>query len=226
MRPGRSAMLGGARARVEEVFEDGSRLLRLEREPDPSAGRLALPHYLGRQSDATDLDRYQTIYASTPGAIAAPTAGLHFTSALMKKLSHVFLTLHVGPGTFQPVRTDAIEEHRMHEERFELSVEAAAAINEARRVLAVGTTTVRVLESLAGPDGRLAAARGRTSIFIYPPYRFKRVDRLLTNFHLPETTLLLLVCAFGGRELILRAYREAVREKYRFYSYGDCMLIL
>ena len=183
-----------------------------------------------------DRQRYQTVYARPPGSVAAPTAGLHFTQPLLEQIRArgiqlCFLTLHVGLGTFAPVKTETLSSHLMHEERYELSEEAAREIIEAkragRRVLAVGTTTVRVLESVAAQHGgRLAAGSGRTKIFIYPPYEFRVVDALLTNFHLPRSTLLMLVSAFAGREFILRAYEEAVREKYRFYSYGDCMLIL
>lgn len=225
-RPGHRFELPGAAGVVREILADGSRRVEFDAPPDPDAGRLALPHYIERSPGQEDQQRYQTVFASEPGAIAAPTAGLHFTPELLQAVPHSFVTLHVGPGTFQPVRCDRLEDHVMHEERFVVSPGAAAAINAARRRLAVGTTSVRVLESLAGPDGKIEAGTGRTRIFIHPPYNFQAVDLLLTNFHLPQTTLLLLVCAFAGRELALEAYREAVRERYRFFSYGDCMLII
>jgi S-adenosylmethionine:tRNA ribosyltransferase-isomerase len=167
--------------------------------------------------------------------VAAPTAGLHFTPALVEALEgrgvgRTAVTLHVGPGTFRPVRTERPSEHAMHAERFEVSGDTSRAIARARerggRVVAVGTTSVRALESAAGEDGVVRPMHGRTSLFITPPYRFKAVDALLTNFHLPRSTLLMMVCAFGGYEAVMQAYREAVRRRYRFYSYGDCMLIL
>jgi S-adenosylmethionine:tRNA ribosyltransferase-isomerase len=174
-----------------------------------------------------DLERYQTVYANAPGAVAAPTAGLHFTSEILAALPHTFITLHVGAGTFQPVKSENISEHRMHSESFSISESAAAAINAAQRIVAIGTTTVRVLESAARDErGRLRAQDGATDVFIHPPIPIRHVDALLTNFHLPHSTLLMLVSAFAGREFILRAYAEAIRERYRFYSYGDCMLIL
>jgi S-adenosylmethionine:tRNA ribosyltransferase-isomerase len=151
---------------------------------------------------------------------------LHFIPEILAKLPHTFVTLHVGTGTFRPVQSETIAGHRMHAERFTITSEAAAAINAAKRVLAVGTTSVRVLEAAVRRSDRLSAQAGVTDIFIHPPYKFRAVDRLLTNFHLPRSTLLMLVAAFAGREFILRAYEEAVREQYRFYSYGDCMLIL
>jgi S-adenosylmethionine:tRNA ribosyltransferase-isomerase len=159
------------------------------------------------------------------GAIASPTAGLHFTPAILDRLPHEFLTLHVGAGTFKPVKAEVVIEHRMHFEEFEVSDAAAANINAAKRILAVGTTTVRTLESLMQQYGEIRSGKNRTDIFIYPPFEFRRVDSLLTNFHLPKSTLLMLVAAFAGREFILEAYREAVKEQYRFFSYGDCMLI-
>ena len=228
MRVGATVTLDRAQGRVEQVYDNGGeRLVRFERSIDPySAGRIPLPPYLNRADDAEDVTRYQTVFAKTPGAVAAPTAGLHFTPALLQKLPHTFVTLHVGPGTFRPVQSETIAEHRMHAERFVLTREAAAAINAAKRVLAVGTTSVRVLEAAERRDGQLLPQAGETDIFIYPPYHFRAVDRLLTNFHLPRSTLLLLVSAFAGREFILQAYAEAVRARYRFYSYGDCMLIL
>ena len=228
MRRGAQTAIGGVAVRVEDICPDGERIVSFEQELDPWAdGIVPLPPYLHRQGDTKDLERYQTVYANTPGAVAAPAAGLHFTTAILAKLPHAFITLHVGAGTFQPVKSENISEHRMHSESFSISESAAAAINAARQILAVGTTTVRVLESAARDEhGRLYAQDGATDIFIHPPISIRRVDALLTNFHLPRSTLLMLVSAFAGREFILRAYAEAIRECYRFYSYGDCMLIL
>ena len=170
--------------------------------------------------------RYQTVFAEEPGAVAAPTAGLHFTREILATLPHTFVTLHVGTGTFRPVQSETVAGHRMHAERFAITNEAAKAINRANHLLAIGTTSVRVLEAAVRQEGLLCAQEGATNIFIHPPYAFRAVDRLLTNFHLPRSTLLMLVAAFAGREFVLRAYEEAVRERYRFYSYGDCMLII
>jgi S-adenosylmethionine:tRNA ribosyltransferase-isomerase len=182
---------------------------------------------LRRQGDGEDVERYQTVYAEAAGAVAAPTAGLHFTARMLGILPHTFITLHVGAGTFQPVKSENISDHRMHNETFSISQSAAGAINAAARIVAIGTTTVRVLESATRENhGRLVAQGGATSIFIHPPMKIRHVDVLLTNFHLPRSTLLMLVSAFAGREFILEAYEEAIRERYRFYSYGDCMLIL
>jgi len=203
-------------------------------------GLAPLPPYIkrtARDDELAGLDRrrYQTVFASRPGAIAAPTAGLHFTTELLDRVRAggtkvVTLTLHVGVGTFHPVKVERIEEHRMHPEWYELTGEAASVINECRRsggrVVAVGTTSVRVLETCADEHGTLAGSSGTTDLFIYPPYRFRAVDVLITNFHLPESTLLMLVCAFAGREQIFHAYEEAKRAGYRFFSYGDAMLIL
>jgi len=227
LRLGASTLLNGVPGRVERIGPEGERVIRFERVLDPyHGGEVPLPPYLGRAPDAEDMVRYQTVFAREPGAVAAPTAGLHFTPEILANLPHTFVTLHVGTGTFRPVQSETIAAHRMHAERFTVTNEAAAAINSAKTILAVGTTSVRVLEAAARKDGRLYAQEGATDIFIYPPYQFRAVDRLLTNFHLPRSTLLMLVAAFAGREFILRAYHEAVRERYRFYSYGDCMLIL
>ena len=228
MRPGAQAALGGVAVRVEEICADGERIVSLERDLDPwEGGMVPLPPYLRRQGDVEDLERYQTVYAETPGAVAAPTAGLHFTPEILGALPHSFITLHVGAGTFQPVKVENISRHRMHRETFSISATAAAAINAAKRTVAVGTTTVRVLESAArDSDGRLVPQDGATEIFIHPPAEIRHADVLLTNFHLPRSTLLMLVSAMAGREFVLRAYAEAIRERYRFYSYGDCMLIL
>jgi S-adenosylmethionine:tRNA ribosyltransferase-isomerase len=227
MRRGATATLGDATLRVEETTRDGERIVVLSDDLDLySGGSMPLPPYIQRESDAEDTTRYQTIFAQAPGALAAPTAGLHFTPEILSEIPHTFVTLHVGTGTFLPVRSENIVEHRMHAERFSISGAAAARINGSRRIVAVGTTVVRVLESAKREDGRLIAQEGSTDIFIYPPYRFRAVDVLLTNFHLPRSTLLMLVSAFVGREFLFRAYQEAIRERYRFYSYGDCMLIL
>jgi S-adenosylmethionine:tRNA ribosyltransferase-isomerase len=198
---------------------------------------MPLPPYIRRVEDdargALDRERYQTVYARNPGAVAAPTAGLHFTRELLESLEArgigvAALTLHVGPGTFLPVRTEDVESHALHEEAYDLpeaTVEAVERTRAAgRRVVAVGTTVARTLEAAAFGDG-LSAGAGRTSLFIYPGYRFRVVDTLVTNFHLPRSTLLMLVCALAGRERTLSAYRVAVREGYRFYSYGDAMLV-
>ncbi len=249
------ALLGGTRRLAEgtilafseslraEVlgYQDGQVRVRLHAPGDAMSavnriGVTPLPPYIKRpQPREEDRERYQTVYARHPGAVAAPTAGLHFTQDLFNRLSamgirRADLTLHVGPGTFRPVRTETLEEHRMEEERFFISEATVAAMEETKkhggRVVAVGTTVVRVLETAAKATGTPRAIVGRTDLFIRPPFHFQAVDVLLTNFHLPRSTLLALVCAFGGRELILKAYAEAVRLGYRFYSYGDAMLIL
>jgi S-adenosylmethionine:tRNA ribosyltransferase-isomerase len=227
MRLGATATIDNATLRVETTTADGERIVVLNEDIDLySGGSMPLPPYIQRESDTEDATRYQTVFAHMPGALAAPTAGLHFTAKILDEIPHTFVTLHVGTGTFLPVRSENLAEHRMHAERFSISASAAARINSARRVVAVGTTVVRVLESARREDGKLIAQEGSTDIFIYPPYRFQATDVLLTNFHLPRSTLLMLVSAFAGREFLLRAYREAIRERYRFYSYGDCMLIL
>jgi S-adenosylmethionine:tRNA ribosyltransferase-isomerase len=232
-RPGRKTRVGAifpladTHARVSSVNSAGERTIELDRDTDLYAfGSMPLPPYMRRASDADDVGRYQTVFATRPGAVAAPTAGLHFTEEMLGRLGHVFVTLHVGPGTFRPVEREDLSEHRMHVENFELTEVAAGAINAAHRIVAVGTTTVRVLESVCGDDGTIRAGSGSTDIFIYPPFQFRMVDALITNFHLPRSTLLMLVSAFAGREFVLEAYDEAIRERYRFYSYGDCMLIL
>ena len=227
MRIGATAKIDNATLRVEEITDDGGRIVALDKDVDLYAGgSMPLPPYISRASDDKDAARYQTVFAHAAGAIAAPTAGLHFTPQMLREVPHTFVTLHVGPGTFSPVRSDNIAEHRMHAERFCISPEAANKINNARRIIAVGTTTVRTLESASGADGEVLAREGATDLFIYPPYHFRAVDVLLTNFHLPRSTLLMLVSAFAGREFLLRGYEEAIRGRYRFYSYGDCMLIL
>ena len=230
MKVGRSVVVGGTNGTVVEVFENGDRLIEWDAALDiHKHGHLALPHYMGREDEEMDKERYQTVFSREEGAIAAPTAGLHFTSEMLERIRHDFITLHVGVGTFRPVSVDNIEENEMHSERYSVAGETANAINSASRVIAVGTTVTRVLESLSGETSRITSEEnqsGATDIFIHPPYSFKAIDGLLTNFHLPQSTLIMLVSALAGRELTLEAYRQAVAEKYRFYSYGDCMLII
>jgi len=243
VKPGRKIRIGATSKidnvplRVEEILPEGERIVALAEDVDLYArGSMPLPPYIGRESDLADNERYQTVFAQTSGALASPTAGLHFTPEILSEIPHVFITLHVGTGTFRPVQSENISEHRMHPERFSISAEAAENINNARRIIGVGTTTVRALESAARKTRLLKAVKfssdeiaeqvSETDIFIYPPFEFRLVDALLTNFHLPRSTLLMLVSAFAGREFLLRAYDEAIREGYRFYSYGDCMLIL
>ena len=199
-------------------------------------GHVPLPPYIRRADEAQDRETYQTIYAKVRGAVAAPTAGFHFTERVIealrqRRIETCEITLHVGLGTFQPVRVERVEEHTMEAERYEISQAAAVALNGAleqgRRVIAVGTTSARTLEHVAlDHGGRIEPGRGETSLFIYPGFEFRVVRGLLTNFHLPKSTLLMLVCALAGRDLTLRAYQHAVRERYRFYSYGDCVLVL
>jgi S-adenosylmethionine:tRNA ribosyltransferase-isomerase len=227
MRVGATAKIENATLRVEEITDDGERIVALDKDVDLYAGgSMPLPPYIHRHSDERDTARYQTVFAHAPGAVAAPTAGLHFTLEILSAIPHTFVTLHVGPGTFLPVRSEKIAEHRMHAECFSISPEAAHQISNAHRIVAVGTTAVRTLESARRKGGEVLAHEGATDLFIYPPYHFRAVDVLLTNFHLPRSTLLMLVSAFAGREFLLRAYEEAIRERYRFYSYGDCMLIV
>jgi S-adenosylmethionine:tRNA ribosyltransferase-isomerase len=230
-------------AAVEEVNGEGHRRLRFEHTANIQSeldrlGEVPVPPYIERITpQSEDRERYQTVYAHDAGSVAAPTAGLHFTNELLERVQAkgvkvCFVTLHVGLGTFAPVKADSLEEHIMHEERFNISVESAESINAAQRVVAIGTTTLRVLESVGQKhDGRIVAGSGRTRIFIFPPFQFKVVDALVTNFHLPCSTLLMLVSAFmapgetRGREMMVRTYAEAIRERYRFFSYGDAMLI-
>jgi S-adenosylmethionine:tRNA ribosyltransferase-isomerase len=199
-------------------------------------GHVPLPPYIRRPDRPADRDRYQTVYASVRGSVAAPTAGLHFTPEILQRIRDrgietAEITLHVGLGTFQPISADRVEDHRLHCEAYEISTGTAKTINHAvdagRRVVSVGTTTVRTLEHAAGRsgDGRVQAGSGEADIFIYPGYEFRIVGALLTNFHLPQSTLLMLVCALGGKEPVLEAYRHAVEQEYRFYSYGDCMFV-
>ncbi len=231
MKLGRSITVGGITGTVTEVLENGDRVIHWDAEIDlDQHGHLALPHYMGRDDELADRERYQTVFAREEGAIAAPTAGLHFTPEMLEKTQHAFLTLHVGVGTFRPVSAEKISDHVMHSERYLVSEQTAQQINAAKRVVAVGTTVTRVLESLRSDDSaiRIAARehRGETAIFIHPPYEFGVVGALLTNFHLPQSTLIMLVSAFAGKELVFEAYRKAVEEHYRFFSYGDCMLLI
>jgi S-adenosylmethionine:tRNA ribosyltransferase-isomerase len=217
--------------RTVRLRTDGSSL---ERAVD-AIGHVPLPPYIKREDDAADRERYQTVYARERGSIAAPTAGLHFTPPLLERLGErgverAFVTLHVGYGTFQPIRVDDPEQHEMEPEQYEVCGDAAAAVSralgEARRIVAVGTTTVRTLESLTIEEKSVQPGRGSTSLFIRPGHRFQIVSGLITNFHLPRSSLLMLVAAFAGRDRVLAAYRHAVRERYRFYSYGDAMAIV
>jgi len=248
LRPGTILDFGGRlQATVLTRGEEGIVQVRLDYQGDllpvlEEVGLTPLPPYLRRPRQASerareqaDRTRYQTVYARTPGAVAAPTAGLHFDQAMLAALEQqgiaiVRLTLHVSLGTFRPVTAERVEDHRMHAEYYRVSEEAAGRINERRaaggRVLAVGTTVTRTLETVADEAGRVQPGEGWSDLFIFPGYRFRAVDLLLTNFHLPRSTLLMLVSAFAGRELVLAAYRAAIAERYRFYSYGDCMLIL
>lgn len=245
VRPGRRLQVGAhigfgpdLSAVVDRVLDNGNRQLTFTCAGDFAAlldrlGRMPLPPYI--TTELADPERYQTVYSRERGSAAAPTAGLHFTPELLARLDALGakvarLTLHVGIGTFRPVKVERIEEHVMHAESYHVSEAAAQTINHARatggRVIAVGTTSVRTLETVAADDGQLREAAGETSIFIYPGYRYKVVDGLITNFHLPKSTLLMLVSAFAGRERMLAAYHEAVAEQYRFFSFGDAMLII
>ncbi len=239
LRPGASLVIADeVSARV--LQRDGQfYLLQLDTvEPLPGLleriGHTPLPPYITRADDRRDRERYQTIYAQVPGAVAAPTAGLHFDAPMLERLAaagveSAFLTLHVGAGTFQPVRARDIRAHRMHAENLHVDERVCMQVNAARarggRVIAVGTTVVRALEA-AAQGGQVAPLSGETDLYIYPGYRFRTVDAVLTNFHLPGSSLLILICAFAGREQVLRAYRHAVAQRYRFFSYGDAMLVL
>jgi len=236
----RLGISSGVEAEVVQENSDGTRTVRFHGIADirgllNEVGRVPLPPYIKRDASEQDRERYQTVYASQEGAVAAPTAGLHFSRELLGRLADkgvelVTVTLHVGPGTFQPVRADRIVEHRMLPERYWISPAAAASINraraEGRRVIAVGTTSVRTVETGSRDDGYVLAGEGVSELFIYPGYAFKVTDGIITNFHLPKSTLLMLVSAFAGRERILSAYRTAIAGQYRFYSYGDAMLIV
>ena len=244
VRPGRKLRVGeriqfpgGLEAEIIEHGELGLRIVEFTSDDDfyetlARIGHTPLPPYIKRSDESADRERYQTVFARQPGAVAAPTAGLHFTPEVLGQLDQlgvhrVEVTLHVGLGTFQPISVEHVEEHKVHAEPFEISEQAAGELNAAERIVAVGTTTVRTLEhAIREGGGRFNPCTGDTQLFIYPGFDFKAVDLLLTNFHLPQSTLLMLVCAFAGRELALDAYAHAVREGYRFYSYGDCMLIV
>lgn len=242
-KPGNVLTFGEGRleAEVLDVVNEGNRLVRFRYDRQggnfysllEEIGQMPLPHYITERLE--DKERYQTVYSRELGSAAAPTAGLHFTPELLQKLREAgvetaFVTLHVGLGTFRPVKVDDITEHKMHSEHYELTPETADKINRARarggRVIAVGTTSCRTLESIGLRDGRVEPGEGWTDIFIYPGYRFQVLDGLLTNFHLPESTLIMLVSAFAGYDFTMRAYRHAVEEKYRFFSFGDAMLIV
>lgn len=240
MKPGARVCFGGGllKAQVLEVVEEGNRLIRFEyngifEEILDQLGEMPLPPYITHQLE--DKDRYQTVYARHNGSAAAPTAGLHFTPELLEEIEAkgvetAYVTLHVGLGTFRPVKVDNVLDHHMHSEFYCLEQEEADKINRTKanggRIISVGTTSCRTLESVGNADGTVKAGSGWTDIFIYPGYRFKVIDALVTNFHLPESTLLMLVSALAGREHVMAAYEEAVREKYRFFSFGDAMLII
>jgi S-adenosylmethionine:tRNA ribosyltransferase-isomerase len=248
VRPGRKMRTGerihfegGLEGEIAARGEYGERRIRFETAGDPfdefeRIGHVPLPPYIKRADSPADRERYQTIVARENGSVAAPTAGLHFTPQILDQCrargaAIAGLTLHVGLGTFQPLHTTQVEEGRLHAERYQIGAEDAAKVRAASRVIAVGTTSVRTLESAVGqvpglPRNRIEACHGETDLFIYPGFQFRAVGAMLTNFHLPRTSLLLLVCAFAGHELVLAAYRHAVKERYRFYSYGDCMLIV
>lgn len=227
-------------ATVVAEAEEGRRRVRFAAQQDflqvlEQVGHMPLPPYIARADQQMDRERYQTVFARVPGAVAAPTAGLHFTPHILQELRDrgveiCPLTLHVGPGTFQPVRVEDVRQHRMHGEHYCIPQATADQVNQAkqqgRRVVALGTTSTRVLEYALDEHGRLKAGQGISDLFIYPGFNFRIVDALITNFHLPRSTLLMLVSAFAGRDLILAAYRRAVVEKFRFFSYGDCMIIL
>lgn len=241
LRPGRRVELAdGVAVEIVDSTPDGGRIVRIEsrlpmEEVLDRHGRVPLPPYLEREEEPGDRERYQTVYARVPGSVAAPTAGLHFTPALLDELGNAGvriarIVLHVGIGTFRPMEVDDPSLHRMHEEEWEIGADAAEALAETRaaggRVWAVGTTAVRTLESAARDDGTIEPGSGRTDLFIHPGWRFRVVDGLLTNFHLPRSTLLMLVAALAGYDRTMAAYREAVREGYRFFSYGDAMAVL
>lgn len=246
LKPGKKAKVGSRfefgggllKAEVLEIIEDGNRIVQFEydgvwEELLDKLGEMPLPPYI--KEKLTDRERYQTVYSKIEGSAAAPTAGLHFTNDLLKKIEAkgvtlAYLTLHVGLGTFRPVSVENVEDHLMHSEYYQIDKEAADKINNTRknggRVIAVGTTSVRTLETVAEQDGTIIPSSGNTSIFIYPGYKFKVIDGLITNFHLPESTLLMLVSAFASKENIMNAYKCAVKEKYRFFSFGDAMFIV
>ncbi|KYO63977.1 tRNA preQ1(34) S-adenosylmethionine ribosyltransferase-isomerase QueA [Thermovenabulum gondwanense] len=246
VKPGRRAKLGKnfifgdglLKARVIDYTEAGGRIVEFSYEGIfeeilDQLGEMPVPPYIKKKLE--EKDRYQTVYAKFPGSAAAPTAGLHFTAELLEKIKEkgvkiAYITLHVGLGTFRPVKVREIEKHKMHAEYYEISQETADIINntkkEGKRLFAVGTTTTRTLETVSDPKGFVTAKKGFTDLFIYPGYKFKAIDALITNFHLPESTLIMLVCAFAGKEKVMRSYEEAVKNRYRFFSFGDAMLIV
>jgi S-adenosylmethionine:tRNA ribosyltransferase-isomerase len=236
LKPGRSVTFGDDSAvEILEVLGGGLRRVRFTGALDGAAtlekyGAVPLPPYIRRAPEPADRERYQTVYAAHDGSIAAPTAGLHFTPELIadiftRRIRIASIDLHVGPGTFKPVETENIADHPMHPEAYDIGTGAAETIAKGKHVWAVGTTVVRALESAADETGAVRAGSGETSLFIRPPYAFRAVDHLITNFHLPRSTLLMLVCAFGGYAQVMDAYRVAVQEGYRFYSYGDAMVL-
>ena len=240
MRPGTQIRFGESLSGQVKDLKDGKGKICFSGHEEISAviqkiGHIPLPPYIKRGDEFLDRDRYQTIFAKREGSIAAPTAGLHFTHSLLNSLKEqgvnfTTITLHIGIGTFTPIKVNQIEDHRMEKEWVEISEEVAREIEETKkrggRVISVGTTTTRALESFSDKEGRVQPGKKVASLFIYPPYRFRVIDGLVTNFHLPKSTLLLLVSAFTGKELLMKAYQEAIKEKFRFYSYGDAMLIL
>jgi S-adenosylmethionine:tRNA ribosyltransferase-isomerase len=245
IRPGKKFKLhsthsiGNATGTVTQILDNGERLIQFDQPVDEFRyGELPLPHYMERQFKESDRQRYQTVYAEHEGAIAAPTAGLHFNEVMLAQLPHAYITLHVGLGTFQPVKAENITDHQMHSEQYYVSATTAKAIRDAKKILAIGTTSMRTLETIGRqlrmqyPDSsdsikkHIQAVSGSTDIFITPGFQFEICDALLTNFHLPKSTLMMLVSAFAGYDFIRKAYQEAIEKKYRFYSYGDCMLIL
>ncbi|MBN2790527.1 MAG: tRNA preQ1(34) S-adenosylmethionine ribosyltransferase-isomerase QueA [Candidatus Delongbacteria bacterium] len=247
VKPGRKVKLnielllpGNAICVVKSITDTGTRIAEFKYDGDfikyiYENGHVPLPPYIERESNVNDKERYQTVFANKPGAVAAPTAGLHFTDDLLMKIEEkgvkiAKIILHVGIGTFQPIKVKKIEDHRMHEEYYEVSKEAEVMINSAKKnknkIIALGTTSVRAIESVADDKGKIHSSNGETDIFIYPGYKFKAVDKLITNFHLPKSSLMLLVSAFSSVDLIKKAYKKAVKEKFRFFSYGDAMIII
>jgi len=241
LKPGRLVVVSeDFQIRIEDSTPDGGRVVRLEGEGEPfelieKHGVVPLPPYVERPPDPEDRERYQTVYADTIGSVAAPTAGLHFTTELLESAAELSIaiarvTLHVGPGTFRPVDVEDPREHVLHSERWDMTPGTAEQLNEARaaggKIWAVGTTSARVLETTVRYDGRFEPGSGWTDLYILPPHEFRGIDALVTNFHLPRSSLLMLISAFAGTERVMRAYRHAVEQEYRFYSYGDAMLIL
>ena len=238
-KPGVMVVFGGGKlvAEIKETVNDGNRIVSFEYDGLfenvlDELGEMPLPPYITAKLE--DRDRYQTVYSKNTGSAAAPTAGLHFTHELLDEISKMgveiaYVTLHVGLGTFRPVKVDDVQNHKMHSEFYVIDEQTASKINKVKenggRIISVGTTSTRVLETVADESGKLSASSGWTDIFIYPPYKFKCVEALITNFHLPESTLLMLVSAFSSKEIIMEAYAEAVKEKYRFFSFGDAMFI-